>query len=122
MIILCEDNADQRFALRLALEHAGYAVREASDARKALALHREKPAPVLITDLFMPEMDGFELISAFKNEFPETKIIVISANRPESTMNYLASADLMGVDATLQKPFKVTALLAILDGMTSAAR
>ncbi|MDY6982177.1 MAG: response regulator [Pseudomonadota bacterium] len=122
MIILCEDNADQSLALRFALEHAGYVVREAPDAPTALALQRKQRAPVLITDLFMPDMDGFELIAAFKSEFPDTKIVVISANRPESTMNYLASADLMGVDATLQKPFEVTALLAILDRMTKQAR
>ena len=118
MIILAEDDADQRFALRLALEHANYSVREAPNGRRALEMQREQPATVLITDLFMPELDGLELVDIVKKEFPATKIVVISANRPERAMNYLASADLMGVDATLQKPFKVTKLLEILGNMT----
>lgn len=118
MIILCEDDADQRFSLRLALEQAGYKVREAANGLEALALQRAAPAAVLITDLFMPELDGFELVAAVRKEFPQTKVVVISANRPERSVDYLASADLLGADATLQKPFKVTKLLELLEKLT----
>jgi DNA-binding response OmpR family regulator len=110
MIILCEDNTDQRIALRLALEQASYAVREASNGHDALALQRQKAAGFLITDIFMPEADGFELVDTVKREFPQTKIIVISGSR-KRMVDYLASARMMGVDATFEKPFKVEALL-----------
>ena len=113
MIILCDDNRDQRTALRLALEQAKYAVREASNGREALALQRQRPSPLLITDIFMPEADGFELVDAIKKEFPSMKIIVISGGK-KGMIDYLASARLIGVDATFEKPFKVDALLKIL--------
>ncbi len=54
MIILAEDDADQRTALKFALELGGYHVREASNGREALALQRQRAAAFLITDLFMP--------------------------------------------------------------------
>ena len=114
MIILCEDDDDQRLALRLALEQAGYSVREARNGREALALQRQQPSLFLITDLFMPDTDGFELVDAFKKEFPATRVIMISAGGPKRSVDYLASARLIGVDATLEKPFKVDSLLDIL--------
>jgi two-component system, chemotaxis family, chemotaxis protein CheY len=114
MIILCEDNTEQRLALRLALEQATYSVGEAANGREALDLQRKRPSPFVITDIFMPEADGFELVDAIKKEFPKTKVIVISAGGPKRTMDYLASARLIGVDATLEKPFKFESLLSTL--------
>ena len=114
MIIVVDDDADQRLALKLALELAGYAVREAAHGAQALALQRETPARFLITDIFMPESDGFEAIAAFRREFPQTKIVAISGGGTRAKQDYLAAARLMGVDATLQKPFDVNALLETL--------
>jgi CheY-like chemotaxis protein len=114
VIILAEDDADQRLALKLALQAAGYGVRDAASGRAALALQRERPSPFLITDIFMPEADGFELIAAFRKEFPRTKIIVVSGGGKSTKLDYLASAKLMGVEATLQKPFEIKSLLQTL--------
>jgi len=111
MIILVEDDPDQRLSIRLALELAGYSLREAADGREALALQRERPSSMLITDLFMPEADGFELIETFRREFPRTKIIVVSGGGRRTKKDYLESARLMGVDATLHKPFEIETLL-----------
>ncbi len=114
MIILCDDDRDYRTALRLALEQAKYSVREASNGLEALALQRQRAAVFLVTDIFMPETDGFELVDGIKKEFPQTKVIVISASRGRM-VDYLASARIMGVDATLEKPFKVEELLKTLE-------
>jgi DNA-binding response OmpR family regulator len=114
VIVLVEDDADQRVALKLALELAGYSVREAANGREALALQRERPSRVLVTDIFMPEADGFELIQAIRNEFPQTKIVVVSGGGKLTKGDYLVTAQLMGVDATLQKPFDIKVLLETL--------
>ena len=119
MIILADDDADQRLSLKLALELAGYTVREAADGRQALALQRERAASILITDIFMPESDGFEAIVSFRREFPETKIIAVSGGGQRAKADYLSSARLMGVDATLQKPFEIDALLDTLQKLNS---
>lgn len=118
VIILCDDNADQRTALRLALEQAKYAVREAANGREALALMREHASPYVITDLFMPEADGFEVVHAIKSEFPSTKVIVMSGRK--GVVDYLAAARLAGVDATFEKPFKVDELLRTLEKLRAS--
>jgi CheY-like chemotaxis protein len=111
MIILVDDDADQRLALRMALELAGYRVREAAHGAEALRLQRERSASFLITDIFMPEADGFETIEAFRREFPRTRIIAVSGGGQRAKRDYLESAALMGVDATLHKPFEIEQLL-----------
>jgi two-component system sensor histidine kinase EvgS len=119
MIVLAEDDPDQRLALRLALEQAGYRVREAADGRQALALLRERASPVLITDIFMPDADGFELIASLRREFPATKIVVISGGGRRAKQDYVASAQLMGVDASLRKPVRVDELLDTLKRLSA---
>jgi CheY-like chemotaxis protein len=114
MIIVVDDDADQRLALKLALELAGYRARMAANGVEALRLQRERASPFLLTDIFMPESDGFEAIAAFRREFPQTRIIAMSGGGQHAKLDYLESARLLGVDATLQKPFEVAALLETL--------
>ena len=116
-LLVVDDDADMRLTLKLALEIAGYTVDVAANGREAVERQRESPADVLITDIFMPDADGFEAIDAFRREFPATKIVVVSGGAQFTKRDYLPDAELMGVDATLQKPFDVDKLLALLKAL-----
>jgi DNA-binding NtrC family response regulator len=113
-VLVVDDDADMRLTLKLALELAGYTVEEAANAREALQVQRERPAEVLITDIFMPDADGFEAIDAFRSEFPRTRIVVVSGGAQFTKRDYLPDAELIGVDGTLQKPFDIDKLLGLL--------
>jgi len=113
-VLVVDDDADMRLTLKLALELAGYDVDVAANGREALEAQRREPAEVLITDIFMPETDGFEAIDAFRKQFPRTKIVVVSGGAQFSKRDYLPDAELIGADATLQKPFDVDTLLGLL--------
>ena len=111
-ILVVDDNQDIYAFMRAALEGAGYQVQTASEGAQALAVQRERPTDLLITDIFMPVQEGFETISRFKAEFPRTRIIVMSAgNVPGMKHDFLATAGLLGVGATLRKPFDADQLL-----------
>jgi CheY-like chemotaxis protein len=116
-VLLVDDDADFRGMLQSALQLAGYPVALARHGREALAVQRRSPSDVMITDIFMPESDGFEAIEAFRRDFPATKIIAISGGAPLVKTNYLDAARLVGVDAVLQKPFDVEELLRLLRTM-----
>jgi CheY-like chemotaxis protein len=108
-----DDHPDIRSFMQAALEGAGYEVQTAAEGAQALALQRERPAELLITDIFMPGQEGFETISRFKAEFPQIRIIVMSAGViPGMKHDFLASVELLGVGATLRKPFDADRLLA----------
>ena len=117
-LLVVDDDADMRLTLKLSLELAGYAVEVAANGREALEVQRMRPANVLITDIFMPDADGFEAIDSFRSEFPHTRIVVVSGGAQFSKRNYLPDAALIGVDATLQKPFEIDALLQTLQSLT----
>jgi CheY-like chemotaxis protein len=112
-IVVADDHRDSRDFISYALEGAGYKVATAPEGGQALALLRSRPTDLLITDLFMAGQEGFETISRCKAEFPQTKIIVISAgNVPGMQHDFLAAVELLGVAATLRKPFDADTLLA----------
>ena len=64
-ILVADDDNDVRTALRVALEGEGYEVETVRDGERAMQVHEKRPADVLITDLFMPERDGFETVKYF---------------------------------------------------------
>src|SRR6185436_16402803 len=61
-ILLVEDSEDIRFIMKTELEWMGYTVDVASDAPAALTMASAAPPDVIISDIRMPEMDGFEFI------------------------------------------------------------
>ena len=119
-LLVVDDDADMRLTLKLSLELAGYTVEVAANGREALEVQRARPAEVLITDIFMPDADGFEAIDLFRREFPGIKIIVVSGGAQFTKRDYLPDAELMGVEATLQKPFEMETLLDTLKSLQAA--
>src|SRR5882724_4831199 len=77
-ILVMDDDALLRGALRVALEAAGYEVLEAGDGDAGLRLQREQGADLVLVDIFMPQRDGLEVIRALRAETPQTKIVAMS--------------------------------------------
>ncbi len=111
-ILVVDDNQDILCFMRAALEPAGYVVRTAAEGEQALELLSQRQAALLITDIFMPGRDGIETLRDCKTRFPQTRIIVMSAGGGSGRkLDYLTAAEIIGVDATLRKPFNVDQLL-----------
>ena len=115
-VLVVDDSPDMRTLLQAELQHAGYTVQAADNSRAAVAMQQVFRADVVITDLFMPGGDGFDLIVVFREKFPAVKIIAISAAKPMDT-DYLALAKEAGAHAIMQKPFRVQAMLTLLRSM-----
>lgn len=119
-LLIADDDADTRSTMALLLERAGFDVAIARNGAQALAMQRDKPAEVLITDLFMPEMDGLEAIGRFRHEHPGVKIIAMSGGGMRvKGAGYLLSAEAVGAHAVLRKPFSINTLLRTLTDVTA---
>jgi CheY-like chemotaxis protein len=116
-VLIVDDNADMRSLVGIVLERAGFKVQAAADGEHALDLQRAHPVDVLITDIFMPECDGIELIDQFKSAFPQVKIIAMSGGGRVSRMDYLPFAADIGADRVLRKPFPADTLLSMLQDL-----
>ena len=112
-VLVIEDNADLREYLRLALESQDYQVLTAAHGQEAIGYLNGHHVDAVVTDLFMPEMDGIEVIAAVRKKFPDVRVIAISG---KPGVDYLGVARELGVAATLRKPFEVEQLLAALKG------
>jgi CheY-like chemotaxis protein len=105
-VLIIEDNRELREAMRTVLELAGYAVYEARDGRAGLKEHRARAPDLVITDINMPDMDGFETIDAMKKEFPGVRIIATSGGVSQiRKLDTLRAAEQMGALSCLRKPF-----------------
>ena len=110
-ILVADDDKDMRTVLCVALEVEGYEVETVADGESAMRAHEERPADVLITDLFMPERDGFETVRYFRALKPGMPIVAISGWKHGQKSDHLAVALLAGADVILRKPFELGELL-----------
>jgi signal transduction histidine kinase len=121
-ILLADDNADMRAYVRRLLEDGGYQVEAVENGRAALdAIRRGPPPDLLLSDVMMPELDGFGLLSAVRAD-PDLEgvlVILLSARAgEEARVEGLAA----GADDYLVKPFGARELQARVDGAVRLAR
>src|SRR6266436_7023931 len=113
-ILVMDDDALLRGALRVALEAAGYEVLEAADGQAGLRLQREQGADLVLVDIFMPERDGLEVIRALRAEHPQPKIVAMSGGGRTGQIEVLEAAAALGASRTLVKPFEPRQLLTVI--------
>ena len=112
-ILVIDDEEDSRALVSQALEADGHEVIPATDGAEGLALQRQRPADLVITDIYMPEPDGIETIHRLKKDFPRVKVIAMSGGgRSSSTLDSVRTTmSVLGIDAFLRKPFDFATLL-----------
>lgn len=120
-VLVIDDNADLRSMLEFVLEAEGFEVMAARNGKDALKLLAHSPADAVVTDLFMPDKDGIETISAMRKAHPGTRIIAMSGWTSPKGADYLGVAFEMGADATLRKPFDPQELIRLLRSFPDAA-
>ena len=108
-ILLIDDEAPIRMVFQVALERAGYHVLTAENGKHGLRLLEHQVVDLTIVDIFMPEIDGLELIPVLRKTQPANKIIAISGG--SGMMNQLDTAKYLGAHDTLRKPFSLQDLL-----------
>lgn len=106
-ILLIEDEVFLRELLVENLQDAGYAVSEASDGSDALELlQSDRRIDVLLSDIKLPDMDGYQIAQAGHALRPELKVILMTGYAPTPLPAALQAV----VHGVLQKPFSLDAL------------
>lgn len=105
-ILVVDDDANIRSLLQQELTDAGYTVRLAEDGRKALALIREETPGLVILDVMMPEMNGFDVAAVLKNDPATMDIPIMILSIVEDKERGFR----LGVDRYLTKPIDTASL------------
>jgi two-component system, OmpR family, KDP operon response regulator KdpE len=108
-VLLVDDEPAIRRFLRLSFDAEGYQVEEAGDGKAALDMLRTKAPDLLILDLGLPDLDGFEVIRQLRDFGSSIPIVVLSSRTDEK--GKVQALDL-GADDYVTKPFGIDELLA----------
>ncbi len=120
LILVVDDNPINLKLARAVLRNAGYAVETALDAEAAFeAVARSLPALVL-TDLMLPGIDGFQLTAQLKHD-PRYRAIPVIACTASALYRDEERARAAGCDAYLTKPFDLDKLVKVIAGFVRSA-
>jgi CheY-like chemotaxis protein len=121
-ILLVDDVPAVRLSIRMALEAASHQVVEAADGKEALAQLGTQSVDLIITDLWMPNLDGVELLKHLRATNARVKVIAISGGGVRRPIDVSAAlAQTWGADAVLYKPFDNEDLLEEVNRLLAAA-
>lgn len=119
-ILLAEDDEEYNMLIELALKSAGFSVTSVATGGKALAMMETERYDLLVTDVMMPEIDGYHLAQTVGERFGEAgpKILIMTSRNITKERGV---AIMSGASDTLQKPFPVDALIAKVKQMLGIA-
>jgi two-component system cell cycle response regulator DivK len=103
-VLIVEDNPDHMQIASKILTYANYMVLEASDGESGLKIAQSESPQVILLDLSLPRMDGFQVLKKLKSmeKTKDIKVIVLTAHDEEENRDL---AEELGCDGFLKKPF-----------------
>ena len=109
-ILAVDDNPDNLFVVKLALEQKGYNVKLVEDGYTALNLIQQSPPDLILLDVMMPELNGYEVTQKIRSDktLPFIPIILITAHEESSLIKGLD----LGADEFIRKPVEIDELQA----------
>ena len=120
-ILLIDDDEHARALLVRVLERAGNEVHALADGRRLAEVLETHEVDVVLSDVYMPEVDGFQALRVLQSKYPELPVVVISGGSG-ALDNCLHMAAMLGAAAVLEKPVRVPALLETLRSVTASGR
>ena len=104
-IMVIDDDIQVRTFVRKVLEGEGYEVREAGNGAEGVKAFRQRPADLVLCDIFMPEKEGLQTIRELQGEFGKVKIVAMSGgNHQCAQVDFLPLARKCGAVSVLYKP------------------
>ncbi len=78
-VLVVDDESDIRMVVKTLLENHGYKTIEAKDGAEALMLLRKRDFDLMVLDIMMPKMDGYQVLGALKATNPELPVVMLTA-------------------------------------------
>ncbi len=110
-ILVVDDEIELRTLLRKILTRRGHDVIEAENGSMAISMVEQgEKLDMIITDIFMPDTDGIEVLRRLRAGYPDLKIVVMSGGGNRVSRGYLPAATALGADHVIEKPFDPSAV------------
>lgn len=120
-VLIVEDDDGLRGALAACLRVAGFPVRTAADERAAMRCFAEQECAAVVSDLILPQGEGFSTVQAMRRSSPDVPIIVMSGGGWFAANDLFGLANSLGANAAISKPFEPAALIEMVRTLTPKA-
>jgi CheY-like chemotaxis protein len=119
-ILVIDDDPGMRRTISRILSRGGHAVIEASNGLEGMESFRDDHPDIVVTDIFMPQQEGFETIQYLRKEHPSTLVLAVSGGPTApggatDSHGFLKMATSLGAHGALAKPFRAEDLLREID-------
>jgi CheY-like chemotaxis protein len=114
-ILVADDDPDILNIVSVSLEATGYAVYKAGNGREAVELAKQHRPDLILMDMMMPVMSGYEAITALKAD-PGTQGIPIVGLSAKAMATDIELASGIGIDGYITKPFRIAQVLSVIEG------
>ena len=111
IILIIEDDEQYRGFLCELLQVTGFNTISAKNGKEGIMLYKNANPDLVLTDIVMPEMDGFEVVQTILSYNKNTPLIAMSGYSKVSESSYLNMISMLGADAILSKPINSLKLI-----------
>ncbi len=118
-ILIADDYDDNRELLRLLLSGAGYRVREASNGQDCLQMAREEPPDLIMIDLSMPGIDGWEVLKEILGDPQTARVPCVAVTAHDANRETVIG---LGFVEYVSKPFRTGELLRVVGELLAARK
>ncbi len=111
-VLVVDDEEALRTVLSGELVNEGYNVGNAADGDEAIAIIKQQPFDIVLLDIKMPKVDGFEVLKFIKKDYPHIKVIMLTAF---ADLKNAIESKKLGAEDFISKPYDLVDLLTTIE-------
>ncbi|MBI3195036.1 MAG: response regulator [Ignavibacteriae bacterium] len=111
-VLVVDDEEALRTVLSGELVNEGYNVGTAADGDEAIAIIKQQPFDIVLLDIKMPKVDGFEVLKFIKKDYPDIKVIMLTAF---ADLKNAIESKKLGAEDFISKPYDLVDLLTTIE-------
>jgi two-component system, cell cycle response regulator DivK len=113
-VLVADDDPDILSIVSMSLETQGYTVHKATNGREAVDLAREHHPDLILMDMMMPVVSGYEAVGELKADASTGDIVIVGLSAKAMATD-MARATEAGIDGYITKPFRIAQVLSVVE-------
>ena len=117
-ILVADDDPDILSIVSMSLEAQGYTVHKATNGREAVDLARQHHPDLILMDMMMPVVSGYEAVGELKADAATREIVIVGLSAKAMATDMARATD-VGIDGYITKPFRIAQVLTVVESYLS---
>jgi CheY-like chemotaxis protein len=118
-ILVADDDPDILSIVSMSLETQGYTVHKATNGREAVDLARQHHPDLILMDMMMPVLSGYEAVGELKADAATKDIVIVGLSAKAMATDMERASD-VGIDGYITKPFRIAQIISVVESYLTA--